>query len=93
LALGRDAPLGQLAHALDLRLGDRDQLLDLGRALGDGDPLLGRNRALDPGENVPPSNRLAHTRQPCLGRDDASPRQALHDAATVRVGDHPSPPS
>jgi hypothetical protein len=88
LALRGDAPLREAADALELRLRQGDQLLDLARALGDGGPVRQRQRHLDAGEDVALAHALTNPGQAGLGRDDAAAIDALHHAAAVRVDDH-----
>ena len=59
----RDAPIRELAHALELGLGDRDLLLDLADALGQRGAVGLGHRLLDQGQHVALPDCLAEARQ------------------------------
>src|SRR4051795_8207017 len=87
LALGHDAPLGQGPDAVQLRLGDRDLLLDVADLLGNRGPVGLRQSRLDLCEHVAPLDWLTDARKALVGRDDPAAVEALNHAGAVRIGD------
>src|SRR3954447_3547914 len=88
LALGHDATLGQGPDAVQLRLGDRNLLLDVADLLGNRSPVRLRQSRLDLRQHVAPLDRLADARKALVGRDNPAAVEALHHPGAVRIGDH-----